>query len=303
MNYSKFLILIVFLFTTVPLYSQTNNSQMDKANNLLKEKKYDEAIVAYRDLLKTDKNNSMAWFYMASAEYNIKNYDKAIEAYNEAMKGLRGPIVRYNLAGVYALTGNNEMAFKYLQEAADKGFGQYQTMAADNDFASIRNAKKFKKILEQVKINGNPCLARKEYKQFNFWVGKWFVTNPAGKHAGDSEIDLMNNGCTIIENWYGATGFQGKSFNYFDTTDNKWHQFWINQNAQKTTFEGRLVDGNMVYYSYDHVKDSSNPYLERLTFFNLGSDKVRQFDERSTDQGKTWTVGYDFTYTRKTNSN
>ena len=58
----------------------------------------------------------------------------------------------------------------------------------------------------------------------------------------------------------------------------------------------------MVYYSYDHVKDNSNPYLEKLTFFNLGPDKVRQFDERTTDKGKTWTVGYDLTYTRKADS-
>ncbi len=296
-----YLLTVLFLFS-VCVYAQNNNSKMNQANNLLQGKKYNEAITAYKDLLKTDENNSMAWFYLATAEYSIKDYSAAIDAYNKAMAGLSGPVVRYNLAGVYALSGNKEMAFKLLQEAADKGFGQYQTLAADNDFTSIRNEKKFSKILDQVKINGNPCLARNEYNQFNYWVGKWDVTNPAGKHAGDSEIDLMNNGCTIVENWYGAGNFQGKSFNYFDTTDNMWHQFWINQNAQKTTFEGKLVDGNMVYHSYDHVNDSSKPYLERLTFFNLGPDKVRQFDERSTDQGKTWNVGYDLIYTRKTDS-
>ncbi|MEW6208480.1 MAG: hypothetical protein AB1631_08935 [Acidobacteriota bacterium] len=39
--------------------------------------------------------------------------------------------------------------------------------------------------------------------------------------------------------------------------------------------------------------------MRRLTFFNLGADRVRQFSERSTDGGKTWAVGYDFTYIRK----
>lgn len=302
MNHSKLFVLVIFLIFSVSVYSQNNNSKLKEANNLLSAKKYKEAISSYKDILKTDENNSMAWFYLASAEYSSKNYNEAINAYTKAMEGLNGPVVRYNLAGVYTLNGNKEMAFKFLQEAADKGFGQYQTMANDNDFASIRNEKRFNEILKQVKINGNPCLARKEYKQFNFWVGKWYVTNPAGKHAGDSEIDLMNNGCTIVENWYGARGFQGKSFNYFDTTDNKWHQFWINQNAQKITFEGNLEKGNMVYYSYDHVKDARNPFIRRLTFFNLGRDKVRQYSERSTDEGKTWNVEYDFTYTRKTNS-
>jgi len=36
-----------------------------------------------------------------------------------------------------------------------------------------------------------------------------------------------------------------------------------------------------------------------LRFFALGSDKVRQFSQGSTDNGKTWNVEYDFTYIRK----
>jgi tetratricopeptide (TPR) repeat protein len=303
MNHSKLIFLVLFLAFSVSLYSQNNNSKLEDANNLLKEKKYKDAVTAYNDILKEDENNTMAWYYLGSAEYNLKNYDSAIKAYQKAMKSLAGPVVRYNIACAYVLSGNKEMALKYLQEAANKGFGQYQLMESDNDLESIRNEKGFSEILEQVKKNGNPCLAREEFNQFNFWVGKWNVTNTAGQHAGNSEIDLMNNGCTIVENWFGANGSQGKSFNYFDTTDNKWHQFWINQYAQKTTFEGKLVDGNMVYYSYDHVNDKSKPYLQRLTFFNLEPNKVRQFDEISSDQGKTWTVGYDLTYTRKTNSN
>ncbi len=303
MNRSKLFMFAIFLAFGASLYAQNNNSKFEDANNLLKEKKYKEAVIAYNDILKTDENNTMAWYYLGSAEYNLKNYDKAITAYQKAMKGLRGPIARYNIACAYALKGNKEMALKYLQEAANKGFGLYQKMTSDNDLDAIRNEKKFNEILEKVKINGNPCLARPEYRQFNFWIGNWNVTTPTGQHAGDSEIDLMNNGCTIIENWYGANGFEGKSFDYFDTTDNNWHQFWINQNAKKTTFEGKLENGNMVFYSYDHVKDKNNPFLRRLIFYNLGPDKVRQYSEKSTDNGKTWNVEYDLTYLRKTNSN
>lgn len=297
---SAFLLVVILFFSSA--FAQQASPEMTKANNLLKENKYSEAIKMYKEELKNNSQNSMAWFYIGSAEYSQKNYDEAIKAYKMAAEGLNGPVVCYNLAGVYALSGDKENAYTWLEKALAKGFTQYQTMEKDTDFESINKEKRFMEILQKVKIAGNPCLASDKYNQFNFWVGKWDVVNPAGKHAGDSEIDLMNNGCTIVENWYGAGGFVGKSFNYFDASDNKWHQFWINQNAQKTTFEGKLEDGNMVYYSYDHVKDEKNAYLERLTFFNLGPDKVRQFDERSTDQGKTWTVGYDLTYIRKANS-
>jgi len=57
-------------------------------------------------------------------------------------------------------------------------------------------------------------------------------------------------------------------------------------------------DGAMRYKGETHTQGGGK-ILRRLTFFNLGADRVRQFSERSTDGGKTWTVGYDFTYVRK----
>jgi len=302
MRKMKTVCLFVLLLCFTPMFAQQPSAEMTNANKLLKENKYSEAIVAYKEVLQKEADNSMAWFYIGSAEYSLNNYYEAINAYLKASEGLTGPVVCYNLAGVYALAGDKENAYNWLDKSVEKGFSQYQTLANDPDFESIKNEERFKKILKNVEIISNPCLAREEYKQFNFWVGKWDVKNPAGQHAGDSEIDLMNNGCTIVENWYGTRNFQGKSFNYFDPKDNKWHQFWINQNAQTIFFEGNLEDGNMVYYSYDHVKDMKDAFLRRLTFFNLGPNKVRQYSETSKDDGKTWETEYDLTYNRKVSS-
>jgi len=53
-------------------------------------------------------------------------------------------------------------------------------------------------------------------------------------------------------------------------------------------------------YFTDEIPQTSGPALKRhLQFIPTGSDKVRQFSRGSTDGGKTWTVEYDFTYTRK----
>jgi len=40
-------------------------------------------------------------------------------------------------------------------------------------------------------------------------------------------------------------------------------------------------------------------FMRRLTFTKLNNDKVRQFGERSDDEGKTWTTEYDLEYRRK----
>lgn len=133
--------------------------------------------------------------------------------------------------------------------------------------------------------------------QFDFWAGEWNVQNRQGVTAGHSLIEKILHGNVIMENWKSVKGFEGKSFNYYDSTDGKWDQFWINQNARVIRFEGNLEDGNMVYYSYDHTKDPK-PYLRKLIFYNLGKNKVRQFSQRSTDEGKTWIKEYDLIYNR-----
>jgi hypothetical protein len=55
----------------------------------------------------------------------------------------------------------------------------------------------------------------------------------------------------------------------------------------------------MDFYT-DAIPQAGGPALKRrLRFYNLGADTVRQFSEGSTDDGKTWTVEYDFTYNRE----
>ncbi len=55
----------------------------------------------------------------------------------------------------------------------------------------------------------------------------------------------------------------------------------------------------MDFYT-DEIPQPDGTRLKRhLQFFNLGSDKVRQFSQSSTNGGQTWKVEYDLTYNRK----
>ncbi len=68
--------------------------------------------------------------------------------------------------------------------------------------------------------------------------------------------------------------------------------------GQMIEFEGEARDGNLYYRA--EVKDrEGHPALRRMTFFPQGPDQVRQFSERSTDGGSTWTAEYDLIYRRK----
>ena len=146
--------------------------------------------------------------------------------------------------------------------------------------------------------NAKPCSARPEYRQLDFWIGDWDVKVTAqNQAAGTSSIQLILGDCVILENWTGAGGTNGKSFNSFNRATNKWQQTWVDDKGGLLEFSGDYKDGAMHYLATTTTKGQK--VLQRMTLFNLSPDQMRQFGERSTDDGKTWSVMYDLTYSRR----
>jgi hypothetical protein len=61
--------------------------------------------------------------------------------------------------------------------------------------------------------NTGACAAR-EFRQFDFWLGKWNVSDPGGKPVGTNEIKRESEGCALSEHWIGGDGISGTSLNY-----------------------------------------------------------------------------------------
>ena len=289
-------VILLFLIISIPSYGQNTNPNIQKADSLVKNKEYQKAEELYKEIIKNESGNNLAIYKLASLYYSEKKYNEAIENYLKLVPN-KNPAVLYNLACTYSLIDNKSEALKYLQEAVNNGFSQVSLLKTDNDLENIREEKEFAEILKSVKSLEN----FPEAKKFDFWVGEWNVYNPQKQKVGDSKIEKILKGAVILENWAGVSGYTGKSFNHFNMDKKKWEQYWVDQNSNSIYFEGNYDSSKkaIVYYSYDHAEDSS-PYIRRLTFYNLGTDKVRQFSQRSTDKGETWTTEYDFTYIRKT---
>ena len=143
-----------------------------------------------------------------------------------------------------------------------------------------------------------PCAKRPESRQFDFWVGEWEVRNPKGQLAGTNSVQLILGDCVIAENWTGARGNSGKSFNFYDAGTGKWHQLWVDDRGGVLRLAGEYRDGAMRFEG-ETPRGDGKKTLERLTFTALPDGRVRQFWEQSVDDGKTWSVAFDGTYTKK----
>lgn len=75
--------------------------------------------------------------------------EDALKAFNRAIDPDQDyPLPYYSLACIYALKTKKKLALDFLEKAIEKGFKDWAYIEADSDLDSIRNDKRFKKIIK-----------------------------------------------------------------------------------------------------------------------------------------------------------
>jgi hypothetical protein len=129
-----------------------------------------------------------------------------------------------------------------------------------------------------------------EFRQFDFWLGRWKVTNPQGKEVGTSEIVRVSDGCAIREQWNGTSHLSGMSINYYDVADHEWHQDWVGGDGLILHLHGGLKDGTMVLSG--NTKSAKGTTIHRVTWTPLPDGKVKQEWVQSVDNGGNWQIAF-----------
>lgn len=143
-----------------------------------------------------------------------------------------------------------------------------------------------------------PACAAPEHRQFDFWVGEWRVVKPDGSPAGSSRVERILGGCVVFENWTGAGGSEGKSFNTYDPATGRWEQYWVDQSGNRLRLSGGVESGRMVLTGAHDTPDPKTKQVrrERITWTPNPDGSVRQLWEASDDGGKSWAVSFDGLY-------
>ncbi len=280
--------------------SNSNQAMLDEANKFFQAQDWANAAKAYEGITKKEPSNFQAWNRLGSIYHSSGKFDKAAAALEKALAlNPNGPVVQYNLACAYARLNDKDKAFEVLNKLAPSGFFQPEQINADADFAGLQSDPRFKEVLSQAQKASRPCTAAPEFRQFDFWIGEWDVqSNGSGQPAGMSSVQLMLGDCVIFENWTGALGVNGKSFNIYNTAEKQWRQTWVDDRGTFTEYAGAFKDDRLEYHAGSLGANGQKQKL-RMTFFKQSADRVRQLGEVSTDDGKTWSTQYDLIYNRR----
>ena len=133
----------------------------------------------------------------------------------------------------------------------------------------LRDDPRFAKLIDSADRAARPCDFDSHYREFDFWLGEWEVRTAAGSVlAGNSVIEKTLGSCVILENWTGAGGGSGKSFNIYNATSKQWEQIWVDATGSLTKYSGGIKDGAMDYYADSASVELARPSKCTFNFSN-----------------------------------
>jgi len=294
----------VLIILTLNVNGQPAAAGMKTADSLYFAQDYVAAQKAYSSILNDTSHNAIALNRLGFSEYRIGHYDQALTDYQKALANKpAAPLkasVYSRMARLNAMKNNTDAALSNIDSAVNNGYVSFGELDSLKEFDAIRNNSGFKKLRDKIYFAANPCMADPKAREFDFWAGEWNVY-PTGSNTlvGHSLVQVVSGGCALLENWDAlGNASSGKSLNFIDGT-HTWRQNWIGSypNGQQDFFNGEYKDGAM-RFTFTATDAKGHKIVGRFIFFNLGPDKVRQFNETSADDGKTWTIAYDLTYIR-----
>jgi len=134
-----------------------------------------------------------------------------------------------------------------------------------------------------------------EYRQFDFWAGDWDVVDTTtGDVEGHARVERILDGCVLREQYDGAAGSHGESFNIYDPWRQMWHQIWVNNRGQLLLLEGKLNHGEMDLSGIQRTVDGQEEHVRGQ--WRWVNDGVRETAQTSLDNGRTWKQWFDLTF-------
>jgi tetratricopeptide (TPR) repeat protein len=286
---------IVFYLITYSVFCQDVKAEADKSysNN-----DWSSAAKAYQKYLKQNDKDSLAWYRLASCEYELGKYPSAITHFDKALELNFYPgFTLYAKSKAQAQLNQMEDAFSSLKSAANEGFGNFKLLETDEVWADYQDNDQLLTIKKSIKINAYPCLGDDRYRHFDFWIGEWDVY-ANGRKVGENSITMANGGCAIHESYTTPGAYTGQSINYYDKMDEKWHQTWVGSAGGVLDYVEIDKSEGMLHFQCDYMNQQGQVVKSRLTFTLNEDGTVRQLFENSSD-GKKWTPGFDGLYKRK----
>lgn len=140
--------------------------------------------------------------------YQRRDYETALKIAKRLHNAEpRSPIHIYNAACMYCLLGATDDAYTWLEKAVDAGYDDADQLLADDDFNSIRNTGRFKKLVERTRDNVRAREARRLTPDAaETAVGTWTMTTTFNGRTLESGMTIRYENGFLVGTWRRSDG-------------------------------------------------------------------------------------------------
>jgi hypothetical protein len=156
-------------------------------------------------------------------------------------------------------------------------------------------------LAQGAKTTSAPC-TQAEAHQFDFWVGEWNASWPAGggqpAGQGRNSITRVLDGCVVEENFSGEKSMplRGLSVSTFNARLGKWQQTWVDNQGGYLDFVGGW-NGKEMILSREATTPKGDKIWQRMVWKNI-TPKGFDWSWESSKNGKDWQVMWPIKYER-----
>jgi hypothetical protein len=259
-------------------------------------------VSVYQPVTRAEPENGLAWLRLGAGLQELGKFSDAANAYRQCIRvKFQLGTCELRLARVLARSRMFDSVASHLEQAGVAGI-PVELITTEPDLDPVRKDARYVALISRLEDARYPCRKKPEAHQFDFWVGDWAVTQwngpgiSLGRRAENHvQPDLAH--CVIREHWTSPTGSKGESANFWDPNRRAWRQIWMDDSEWSLDYEGEYKDGAMRFHGWT-LGPNGERRLEKLTFFDISPDTVRQLFEQSTDSGRTWHTTFDGRYVR-----
>jgi hypothetical protein len=142
------------------------------------------------------------------------------------------------------------------------------------------------------------CATNPPNRQLDYWVGSWKIGAEGSSSNAHSTVALSLDQCLVVENWDGGRGHYGQNIFGYSGDDKSWYGLFADNEGRVHVFNSGKVASGAAEFEGTSRGPNGEQVLNRVKITRLGSDKVEQSWEKSTDNGSTWNMVFRGEYLR-----
>lgn len=200
----KFILVIVLSFFFMNSFSNISEDGLEKANSLIEESKYNQAIKLLENELKNDSLNAETYFLLGNCYYYIDSFDNAISSYYNVLNiDSESVSTLFNLGNLYDILDQKDSAKlyfeKFIKVDPEDEYGYFRLGIINKSFNNEHSLQLFEKAysIDSSNLTFLYYLTNENYLKGNYEksiqlaeIGKIIDTSSADFFLLDAESQL-----------------------------------------------------------------------------------------------------------------